>query len=265
MRRYIILFFVGFFVWILTGCRQQPASIVERKESVTAKQLLQGIWVDEESETVVFKIKGDTVYYPDSTSVPAYFKVVEDTLVMGSTATKYPILKQGENIFSFKSPNGDVIKLVKSDDPNDALAFGQQKPPVVFNNQIVKRDTIVMLDGERYHCYIAITPSRKVTKSEMTSDGVQVDNVYYDNSIYISIFNGANKVFARQFRKQMYAGKVPASFLNEAVLNDMVFDKVDDKGFHFNATLCIPDAASCYMVATIVSKQWNTTMELLEY
>jgi hypothetical protein len=63
----------------------------------------------------------------------------------------------------------------------------------------------------------------------------------------------------------MYANKVPASFLNEAVLNDMVFDKADEQGFHFNATLCIPDAASCYMVATIVSKQWNTTMELLEY
>ena len=250
--------------WMLSGCRQ-PASIVERKESVQAKQLLQGIWIDEESETVVFKIKGDTVYYPDSTSVPAYFKVVEDTLVMGSTATKYPILKQGEHVFSFKSPNGDIIKLVRSTDPSDALAFVQQKHPVVFNNHVVKRDTIVELDGQRYHCYIAITPSRRVTKSEMTADGVQVDNVYYDNSIYVSIFRGASKLFARQFRKQMYANKVPASFLNEAVLNDMVFDKADEQGFHFNATLCIPDAASCYMVATIVSKQWNTTMELLEY
>ena len=41
--------------WMLSGCRQ-PASIVERKESVQAKQLLQGIWIDEESETVVSTI-----------------------------------------------------------------------------------------------------------------------------------------------------------------------------------------------------------------
>lgn len=249
------------------GCQHKSTDHFEQKESTTAKRLLQGVWIDAESETVIFKIKGDTVYYPDSTSMPAYFRIVNDTLIMGAASTKYPIIKQAEHLFWFKSPNGDLVKLVKSTEPSDNATFEQRKrPQVQIINKMLKRDSVVILDGERYHCYIAINPTKyKVTKSELTADGVQVDNVYYDNLIHVSIFHGANKIFSKDYLKQMFANKVPAAFLSQAILSNMEFEKADNRGFHFYATLCIPDAASCYLVEVIVSKHGETTMELLEY
>lgn len=268
MRKYFIIFIGVCWLLALSGCQQKSSDAIDREESLTAKQLLQGIWVDAESETVTFKIKGDTVYYPDTTSIPAYFRIVDDTLMIGSTVTKYPIVKQAEHLFWFKSPNGEIIKLTRSTDAADSAAFEHRKlmQPPIINNKVVKRDTIVSYEGERYHCYIAINPTRsKVMKSELSADGVQVENAYYDNLIHISIFKGGTRIFSKNFVKQMYAQKVPAGFLNQAILSDMDYDKTDGQGFHFNATLCIPDAASCYMVSTTVSIKGTVSMELIEY
>ena len=67
---------------VFVGCGQH-AGDAKLPESKEAKQLLQGVWSDEDAETVVFQLKGDSVYYPDSTSMPAYFRVYEDTLFIG--------------------------------------------------------------------------------------------------------------------------------------------------------------------------------------
>ena len=74
--------------------KEQP----EIKEDTAAKKLLQGIWLDgDDEDNVVFRVKGDTIYYPDSTSQPVYFYIVGDTLVMkGANLSKYPIMKQAE-------------------------------------------------------------------------------------------------------------------------------------------------------------------------
>ena len=34
---------------------------------------MQGIWIDQETETVSFCAKGDTIYYPDTANVPVRF------------------------------------------------------------------------------------------------------------------------------------------------------------------------------------------------
>ena len=268
MNKLFIILLNVCFLLTLIGCQQKSTDIKDREESLTAKQLLQGIWVDAESETVTFKIKGDTVYYPDTTSMPAYFRIVDDTLMIGTKEAKYPIIKQAEQLFWFKSPNGDIVKLIKSTESSDSALFEHRKQAQtpIINNKVLKRDTIVSYDGERYHCYIAINPTRnKVTKSELTADGVQVENEYFDNLIHISIFKGATRIYSKNFVKQMYAQKVPAGFLSQAILSDMDYDKIDSQGFHFNATLCIPDAASCYMVSTTISQKGAVSMELLEY
>lgn len=45
--------------------------------------MLQGIWLnDDDEDDVAFRVKGDTIYYPDSTSQPVYFYIAGDTLVM---------------------------------------------------------------------------------------------------------------------------------------------------------------------------------------
>ena len=50
------------------------------QEDTLAKSQLQGIWVDDDSEMPLMKIKGDTIYYSDPQNSPVYFKVQNDTL-----------------------------------------------------------------------------------------------------------------------------------------------------------------------------------------
>jgi hypothetical protein len=253
-------------VLLLSSCGQKDKTVKNVAENREAKAMLQGIWVDGDAATVAFKVKGDTIYYPDTTSQPAYFKIVSDTLVLGSRAAQYPVVKQSAHVFWFKNQNGDVVKLTKSSDPNDELAFVQKKDQVAMVTEAVKRDTVVMHDGERYHCYIAVNPTKyKVVTAAYNDDGVEVDNVYYDNIIHISVFHGARQLYSRDFNKKMYAQLVPASFLSQSILGNMEFERVDADGFHFSATLCVPDAASCYKVGTIISKSGKMSMELLEH
>jgi len=252
---------------LLMGCsRQQSGSAVEEeKESREAKAMLQGVWVDQESGDVSFSVKGDTIFYADSTSMPAYFKIVGDSLVF-SSGTKYSIEKQTQHLFWFRNQNGDIIKLEKSDNPDDVGAFTHDQPKIMTYTHQVKTDSVVSYNGERYHWYIAINPTKyKVVKRTYNDDGVEVENVYYDNIMHISVYQGAQKLYSSDFRKQQYAGKVPSEFLNEAVLGNMEFSHIDAAGLHFNATLCIPDGASCYLVETLISPKGQMTMKTIEY
>lgn len=244
---------------------QGSKSDAPSEEDKGAKAMLQGIWVDEESGDVSLRIQGDTIFYADSTSMPAYFKIVGDSLVMGS-GTAYAIVKQTQNLFWFKNQNEDVVKLQKSTDPVDETEFVHDTPRILTYTHQVKTDSVVLYDGNRYHWYIAINPTKyKVVKRSYNDDGMEVENVYYDNIMHISVFQGARRLYSSDFRKQMYARLVPESFLNEAVLGNMEFSHVDAKGLHFNATLCIPDGASCYMVETLVDYMGQMTMQTVEY
>lgn len=250
----------------LSGCKEKAKGDSTVAENTEAEKMLQGIWVDGDTEEVTFKVDGDTIYFPDSTSMPTAYKVYGDTLVMGSPTAKYPIVKQAPHLFWFKNQNGDVVKLNKSDDPADSLAFTHEKPKAMTYNEVVKRDTVVVYSGERYHCYIAINPTKyKVVRTAYNNDGVGIDNVFYDNIIHISVFKGATQLYSHDFRKQMYGRFVPKQFLSQSILSDMQFYKVDAKGFHFNATICIPDGASCYMLDTNISFGGKLTMELIDY
>ncbi len=256
----IVLLTTAFFLLACFGCSKKPAPAESKDESKTAKQLLQGVWIDEETETVAFKMQGDTVYYPDTASMPAVFRVVDDTLHIGTTG--YAIVKQTANVFWMKNSNGDVVRLVKSTNPDDAEAFSERKTPnVLLVTEVTKRDTVVMADGIRYHLYVAINPTKhKVMRSQMNADGLQVANAYYDNIIHVSVFQGATRLYSSNFRKQMFVGSVPGDFLSQSILSDIEFDHVDGKGFHFLANLCIPDAASCYQVATLISRKGMLTI-----
>ncbi len=252
---------------LVASCRQDNRPLRdEAKDDSEAKAMLQGIWVDSESEDVVFKVSGDSVYYPDATSLPSFFKIKADTLIIGNPPSHYPIMKQMPNVFWFRNQTGDVVKLRKSDDPNVALAFFHKRPVPLAVTEVVKRDTVVMYRGERYHCYVAINPTKyKVIRKTYNDDGVEVDNIYYDNIIHVSVFRGAQRLYSRDFRKTMFAHLVPRRFLAQAVLNNVEYDHVDAAGFHFSATLCIPDAASCYMLDAVVSFAGDMRMEVIDY
>ena len=266
MGKYLLWIIIG--TAFLSACsqqRQEPADIISQEESLQAKNLLQGIWIDSETEEVTFRAKGDTIYYPDSVSQPAYFKIVNDTLILGSN--HYAIIKQASHLFWFRNQMGDIVKMNKSDEPNDVLNFVHTHPQILTSlEEVQKTDSVVLYNGERYHWYIAINPTKySVNVSSYNEDGVEVNNAYYDNIIHISVFNGSKRIYSNDFKKQMYLKQVPENFLAQSILGNMQFDCIDENGFHFNATLCIPDGAACYMVSTDIDFNGQLSLKLIEY
>lgn len=252
-----------FAAWISCGQQAGKATLPESKE---AKQLLQGIWSNEDTESVVFQLRGDSVYYPDSTSMPAYFRVYEDTLYIGSKAS-YHIEKHTEHVLWFKGGDGEIVKLVKDDDSEeDKELFERDKTQILSLTDVMKKDTVVNYQGKRYHLYIAVNPTKyKVVRHTLNEDGIDVENVYYDNIIHLSIFQGANQLFSRDFRKQQYQQRVPAQFLQQAVLNNMEYSSTDEKGMHVNVSVCTPGDASCYLIEHVISFDGELSTQLLEY
>ena len=172
MIRNIIYIFVSAIALLFIGScnnldkREKPVA-----ENLKAKSMLEGIWLDADGENVTFRIKGDTVYYPDSMSQPVMFKIIADTMIFyGNNISKYPIVKQSSNIFEFKNQNGDIVKLVKSDDPNDAMQFVQHSPIVLNQNKVIKRDSVVSFSDNNYHCYVQINPTCLLYTSDAADD-----------------------------------------------------------------------------------------------
>ena len=258
---FIILLSLG----ILGGCRQKDNKKKEQAAATNAKTALQGVWIDSDTQEVNFRAKGDTIYYPDSISQPAYFKIVGDTIIIGENRQKYAIVKHSDHIFWFRNSNDDIVKLQKSDDPDDMRIFSTQKPKVLTYTEVVKRDTVVNFDNQRYHCYVAINPTRyKVHRSAYNEDGVEVDNVYYDNIVHISVYKGAECLYSRDMRKEIFNGKVPNHFLSLSMLSNVEFNKVDSNGFHFDTTVFIPYRASCYMFDVTIGFGGKAVIRLIE-
>ena len=91
------------------GTPQQKASALE--ENKEAKSLLEGIWLDDNTETALLRVKGDTLFYADAATAPVAFKIIGDSLITyGARTNGYKIEKQGEHIFWFHSAVGDVIR-----------------------------------------------------------------------------------------------------------------------------------------------------------
>lgn len=251
-----------------SSCRSDKAgaSVATGKDRKEAKAMLQGMWVDSETESPVFKVEGDSIFYPDNTGQPTTFSIIGDTLVLGSTNLHYPIVKQTRNVFWFKNPTGEMVKLARNDDQATKLSFMNSEPQAKLPGEVLKKDTVVVYNGQRYHCYVAINPTKyKVIRKTFNDDGVVVTNVYYDNIIHLSIFQGTQKLYSRDFRKAMFADFVPERFLSQSVLTNMDYSSVDDEGFHFNVMLCIPDVASCYLLDANVSLAGEMSLEVKEY
>ncbi len=255
-----VVIVLGALLLSLSGCSSRQGGSTERPENKEAKALLQGVWMDAETDNVVFKMEGDSVFYSDSTSVTAYFKVVDDTLYIGRTA-RYHIERQTEHLICFQSPDGDLIKLYKVEE-EVADDYEPQKAQVLSLTDVEKKDTVVFWGGERYHLYIAINPTKyKVSRRTVNEDGLEVENVYYDNVIHLSIFQGSRQLFSRDFRKQQYEKQVPSQFFNESILNDMDLMKTDASGFHLYLSICKPGDASCYQLEHIVSFNGQLTIK----
>ena len=246
----------------LMGCIQKGDNSSGGEESKEAKRLLQGIWSDEETENVVFQMKGDSVYYPDTISMPAYFKVVGDTLYISDTGAYY-IEKHTEHVLWFKNKAGEMVKLVKNDDDIQEEDLEQVRPQVLTLTEVMKSDTVVFWEGKRYHLYITVNPTKyKVVRHTTNDEGLDVENIYYDNIINLAVFQGSSRVYSSDLRKQHYEKLVPKEFISQSILNNMEYQKTDAKGFHFNLSICTPGDASCYLVEHVVSFDGKVSTQL---
>ena len=48
------------------GGNKNPNFLELEEEDIAAKELLQGIWLDDETESPLMRVEGDTIYYADS-------------------------------------------------------------------------------------------------------------------------------------------------------------------------------------------------------
>lgn len=250
-------------ITLLTACGNPQAKDAPQEENREAKSLLQGIWLDDNTETALLKVQGDTIFYADAATAPVAFKIMGDSLMTyGARTNSYKIEKQGEYIFWFHAATGDVIRLHKADNESDSLAFVHNTEIPVYN-EVIQKDSIVMYNNIRYRGYVYINPSKiKVMRPGMSEEGMGVDNMYYDNIIHICVYEGKKSLYAKDIKKQMFEGVVPDDFLQWAILSDMDFCGVDAQGYHYQATVCIPDGASCYLVNITADKEGKLSYEL---
>ena len=86
------MFFVGCF-----NKTKQGDSVVE---DVKAKELFQGLWVSDDNGEPALLAKGDSVFFPDSGSIPVRFWIYKDSFYLkGQSKNGYKIKKQSENLF----------------------------------------------------------------------------------------------------------------------------------------------------------------------
>jgi len=251
----------------ITGCRNTAAPKME-EEDLVAKKSLQGIWIDEDTKEPSLRINGDTIFYADSTSVPALFKIVNDSLIIkdnSGRANYYKITKLYEHVLYFKNNNGDEIHLVRSENPKDDTFKFETSTNARSINQgkLIKRDTVVSVNNLRYHCYIQINPTTyKVYRTTYDDNGIEVSNIYYDNIINVNIYNGAKKIFSKDFKKEMFKGKIPTDFLQQSILTDIELSKTSTtEGFIFKAIFILPDELTEYQSEIHISA--NGSMKIV--
>lgn len=236
---------------LLTSCGSSGNGHASDKEDLAAKEMLQGIWLDEETNMLLMRISGDTIYYADPQNAPVYFKVVRDTFyVRGNTPIAYKIDRQTDFSFWFHSLTDDVVKMYKSENPEDTLAFSiREVQAIPTTSEVIKKDSIVMYRGSRYRGYVYINPSKmKVIKTAYSDEGISVDNVYYDNVIHICVYEGKQLLYGKDITKKMFAEIYPEEQLNQSILTDMNFMGVDGKGYHYEATLRVPESSVYHVV-----------------
>lgn len=261
-----------FFI-ILAGCVllnacSSPSQQKDKleKENLEAKSLLQGVWIDDMTEAPLLRIKGDTIHYINEAVAPKKFKIIGDSLkTYGQQVSSYHIKKQGEHIFWIESAIGDILQLSKADNAVDSLL------PIPFvqsqerSKEVVQKDLVVYYNNTRYRGYVYINPTGiKVIQPGITEEGLEVENVFYDNIIHICVYEGKNRLFGRDMKKADFEPLLPEVYYQRSILADMDFIGVNEKGYQYQANLCIPNSASCYLINISITKNGDITYELVQ-
>lgn len=239
----------------LFGCGFNKTEESQHAEDQHSKQQLQGVWISDVDGDVVFSFKGDSVFYNDSLSTPSTFYVMNDTLfIENHKLVSYPIRKLTSSTILFVNSDGDEVELTKSSSKNN-LRTGEYKGAVSLNQgKTVKKDTVLVSDGNHFHAYTQVNPTTyKVYRQTTNDDGLQVENIYYDNIVHVALYVGQQKVFGQNFTKKDFLNIVPKTYLEQAVLSDIFVESAKDGGVRFVAVLTIPDSYTNYRVNIDIS------------
>ena len=87
-----------------------------------------------------------------------------------------------------------------------------------------------------------------------------MDNIYYDNIMHICIYEGRKCLFSSDITKQMLENVISTDFLQQSILSEINFKNVDRKGFHYQATVCIPESPVCNIADLSVSFDGKLTI-----
>lgn len=248
---------------LITSCGSQTPKDTMSQEDPQAKEMMQGLWVSDGDGEAAMLVKGDSIYYPDSASMPARFWIYQDTLYLeGQNVNGYKILKQASHLLMFDNQNGDEVKLVKSSNKMLVKSFDYHVYAMnMFATQ--QSDTTVFTDQGYYDCAVSIrTSSDRVVKSTYNDYGIEVDNMYLDNIAALVIKNHGSLIYAHDFRKGEFQAQVPKEMMEHSILRQFYFDHADRKALYFNAVIGVPDASTSYVLEVRITPDGNVTKKL---
>ena len=250
--------YISCLVLVLFCACQKGTRLQNMPEDKVAKELLQGVWLNDSSEMAVFQVVGDTIRYAGPNAPSVLFKIIRDSIyLLGDDTLSYKIVRQGENTFWINTATDILMKLHRSDE-EDQLAFIPQNEPVSVNliQEYVEKDSVIVYNNIRYRGYVFINPSRyKVVRTIYDENGIGLENTYYDNIIHICVYNGTEELYARDISKNLFIDYVDAQELALSILSDMDFVDVNADGYHYRAVLTIPESAAYHYFNLIISPQ----------
>lgn len=245
----------------MVGCRRGADTAAN--EDRQAKKMLQGIWSDDNGDAVLMA-KGDSIFYPDSSSQPVKFWIYGDSLYLkGASINHYLITKQAPHLFKFINDMGDEVKLVKDDGNTLSEQFNVYRPYAMNIFRSLEADTMFTAGGSRYELRVKIDPtSDQVIKSDYNDVGLEVDNVYLDTQARVILLFDGVEIYSHEFQKGEFGRFLPKGLLDKSIIRDIELDHADASNVYLDATIGIPDATSSYVVEMRIQRDGKLGMKL---
>ncbi|MCD8282447.1 MAG: DUF4738 domain-containing protein [Prevotella sp.] len=243
---------------VLSFCQCKGGAGSGEPSSDEDAAMLGGVWQSADDDAYVFRVVGDTIFYPDRRLLPVHFRIYRDTIFLdgNNNVTKYVIEKFTPNVLHFRNQSGELVKLHKAQEPvPDVDFYAAEETFLDVNQTFERRDTVVVAaDGKRYHCYVQVNPtSYKVVKDNLNNEGMDVGKVYYDNIINVAVYVGATRLYFHDFTKREFSSFVPEEIMPLCILSDVIYQGCDTAGVTFRAQLRVPESASSYVADICIS------------
>jgi len=115
----------------------------------------------------------------------------------------------------------------------------------------------VVAGGAEFHYTISRVPCDSLPKVKD-----EQGNLFVDNYIDLKVTrNGNQKVLSKRFTKQSFSGQVEQSFLKNAILEGLVFDREENGKLLFAASVCYPQTDLFVPLKITLSSNGNFQIE----